>query len=168
MGARNTLMITGVILIALVCSLSFAEEEATTKAPSTSEQGSPAPATPEQAAQLPPTQETATESEIQWVWGETVAIDIPNKAITVKYFDYDSDSEKEIKIIVDDKTNYENVKSIEEIKPKDTLSIDYIAGSEGKLIAKNISVEKAEGVQAPLPEETTTPEPKASETPKEQ
>lgn len=168
MGARNTFMITGVILIALVCSLSFAGEEAKTKAPSASEQGSPAPATPEQAVQVKPAQETATESEIQWVWGEVVSTDIQNKTIAVKYFDYDSDSEKETKIAVDDKTNYENVKSIEEIKPKDTLSIDYIAGPEGKLIAKNISVEKAEGVQAPLPEETTIPEPKAPETPKEQ
>jgi uncharacterized Zn finger protein len=62
----------------------------------------------------------------------------------VKYLDYDADQEKEMAINVDEKTIYENVKSIDEIKPQDTVSIDYIVSPEGKNIAKNISIEKIE------------------------
>ena len=52
--------------------------------------------------------------------------------------------EKEIKLVADDKTTYENVQSIGDIKEKSTVSVDYIALPEGKNVAKNISLEKAE------------------------
>ena len=99
----------------------------------------------EQAAEKPPAQEVPSEPETQWIWGEVVSVDTASRKILVKYLDYETDAEKEINIDVDDKTTYENVKSVDEIKPQDTLSIDYIINPDGRNIAKDISVEKPEG-----------------------
>jgi hypothetical protein len=100
-----------------------------------------------------PEANTLLEDEMQWVWGEVVFVDAANKNINVKYLDYESDTEKEMVVKVDDKTTYENVKSIEEIKPKDTLSIDYVVTPDGKNLAKNINAEKPEDAQGVQPEE---------------
>ena len=100
----------------------------------------------------------APESEVQWLWGEVVFVDTLTKQTIVKYLDYETDTEKEITININDKTNFENAKSLDEIKAEDTVSIDYITDPEGKNIAKNISVEKNEGVQT-LPEQNTQEEP---------
>lgn len=113
----------------------------------------------EQAAEKPAGQEAPAEQEAQWIWGDAVSVDAASRKILVKYLDYETDTEKEINIEVDDKTTYENVKSIDEIKPLDTLSIDYIINPDGRSLAKNISVEKPEGVQT-LPEESIKEEPK--------
>jgi hypothetical protein len=111
--------------------------------------------------------ETEIEPETQWVWGEAISVDTQNKTILVKYFDYETGQEKEININVDDKTTYENINSMDEIEPKDNLSIDYITMQEGKNIATNISLEKPEAepvlepenlppVEETLPEATIT------------
>lgn len=93
--------------------------------------------------------ESQSEPEILWLWGEAVSADAANKTIAVKYLDYETDEEKELTINADDKTTYENINSIGEIKPSDTVSIDYIVNPDGKNIAKNISVEKPEAALAP-------------------
>lgn len=90
-------------------------------------------------------EQVTSELQIQWLWGEVVSADPTNKTLLIKYFDYETDTEKEVSIILNDKTTYENVNSIDQIKPQDTVSIDYTVDAEGKNIAKNISVEKAEG-----------------------
>jgi hypothetical protein len=122
---------TTISFIFLAMSFIFAQEELT----------------PEKTEETEKPQETVTSSapQVQWLWGEVVSVDAQNKAISVKYFDYDNDIEKEISIGIDDKTTYENAKSIDEIKPQDSVSIDYTVTPEGKGIAKNISVEKFEG-----------------------
>jgi len=94
--------------------------------------------------------ETAVDIEMQWLWGEASALDAQNKTLTVKYLDYETDQEKEMPLIIDDKTSFENVKSLEEIKVQDTLSIDYIIGADGKNAARNISVERPEEAVIPL------------------
>ena len=114
----------------------------------------------EQAEEKPPAQELPSEPETLWIWGDVVSVDAASKKILVKYLDYETDTEKEINIDVDDKTSYENVKSVDEIKPQDTLSVDYMISPDGSNIARNISVEKPEGTEA-LPEETPEEEPKA-------
>ena len=96
--------------------------------------------------------DTENEPEIQWVWGEVISVDSAAKTITVRYLDYETDQEKEIAVGVDDKTTYENIKSLDEVKPKDTLSIDYILSADGKNLAKNISAEKPESAIAPIEE----------------
>jgi hypothetical protein len=101
----------------------------------------------EQAAKKPLAQEVTSETESQWIWGDVVSVDPVAKKLVVKYLDYETDTEKEINIELDDKTTYENVKSADEIKAMDTLSVDYTVSTGGKNIAKNISVERPEGVQ---------------------
>ena len=105
-------------------------------------------------------QESANSPDIQWLWGEVVSVDMANQQLAVKYFDYEADTEKDITIGIDNKTTYENIKALEEIKPLDTISIDYVSAPDGKNIAKNISVEKPENTEAaPKPEVTeNTPE----------
>lgn len=88
-----------------------------------------------------PNLETSTEPEILWLWGEVISVDIPRNQVLVKYFDYEADQEKEITINVDEKTTYENINSILDIRPESSLSIDYIVTADGKNIAKNISVD---------------------------
>lgn len=95
----------------------------------------------------------SSETETQWVWGEIISVDTQNRAILLKFLDYDTDTEKEISINVDDKTTYENVTSIDQIKPRDAVSVDYIVAADGKNVAENISVEKPE--ELPATEEAT-------------
>jgi hypothetical protein len=98
--------------------------------------------------------------EPQWVWAEVLSLDPMNHQMTIKYLDYEADTEKEMMVNMDDNTTYENVKSLSEIKPQDTVSIDYITTAQGSNIAKNINVEKSEGIQ-PLPNETIKTAPQA-------
>jgi hypothetical protein len=81
---------------------------------------------------------------MQWLWGEAVTVDIEKNEILVRYQDYDTDEEKEMTIAVNDKTGFENVKSLAQVQAQDTLSIDYKITVDGKNTAKNISVEKAQ------------------------
>ncbi|MDO8489719.1 MAG: hypothetical protein Q7S42_06425, partial [Candidatus Omnitrophota bacterium] len=81
-------------------------------------------------------------SETQWAWGEVTNIDVLVKTLTLKYLDYETDQEKELILTVDEKTAFENIKSLDEVKIKDTLSVDYMVGADGKNIAKNINFEK--------------------------
>lgn len=105
------------------------------------------------------------EPQVQWIWGEVVSLDVQNKTITVKYLEYETDQEKEIGITADDKTIYENIGSLEEIKLNEAVSIDYTVAADGKNIARNISLEKPEIQQSPekeiKPEEGVVP-PEAS------
>jgi hypothetical protein len=89
------------------------------------------------------------ESETQWLWGEIVSVDLPKKVLLVKYLDYETDQEKEVRVYVDDRTTYENAGSIVEMKPLDTVAIDYTIDQEGANLATNISLEKLENEVAP-------------------
>ncbi|MDD5155178.1 MAG: hypothetical protein PHF11_01670 [Candidatus Omnitrophica bacterium] len=102
----------------------------------------------------------AATQEPQWVWAEVVSIDSANHQMNVKYLDYEADTEKEMIIAADDNTTYENLNSFSEIKPQDTVSVDYIVTADGKNIAKNINVEKPEGMQ-PMPDKTMQEAPQA-------
>lgn len=89
-------------------------------------------------------QEQAAELENQWLWGEIDSVDIQENEVMVRYLDYDTEQEKEINITVDEKTIYENVDSLLDIKPRDAVSVNYLILPEGKNLAKNISVENPE------------------------
>jgi|GEM_PF-817632 len=100
-------------------------------------------------------------AEIQWIWGEVVSVDPAAKSFAVKYLDYDTDMEKQMTMSVDDKTGFENSKSLADMKIQDTVSIDYVIGGDGKNVARNISVEKIEDIgdtedQALIPEKVGT------------
>ncbi len=95
------------------------------------------------------------DANTQWVWGEVTAVDAAGKTLTLKYLDYETDQEKELSLIADESTSYENIKSLDEVQPKDNLSVDYIA-KDGKNTAKSISLEK------PSNPETAAAQPEAA------
>ena len=146
MKARTAFIIVIIASIIFISSkITFSDDSAPAQTTQPAEtksdviQGGAVPLPPEAAKQEP---------ETQWVWGEVVTVDLQNKTVFVKYLDYESDQEKEMGITADDKTTFENVKSVDELKPKDTVSIDYVSQG-GNNIAKNISVEKPETQAAP-------------------
>lgn len=87
------------------------------------------------------------ESDIQWLWGEVSSVDPQKNEIGVKYLDYETDTEKEIKITTDDKTTYEGANAISDIKLSEIISVDYTFSPDGKHIAKYISIEKLDEKQ---------------------
>jgi hypothetical protein len=102
------------------------------------------------------------EPEIQWVLGEVISTNPINNELLVKYVDYDTDTEKEIIIGADDKTTYDNAKSMDEIKVRDSVSVDYAVSADGKNLALNISLERPETM-----EESSTTEIIPAEVPNE-
>ena len=110
-----------------------------------------APMEPSASAQQAAGNLGSEQPEVQWIWGEVVSVDMVKNQIQVKYLDYEADMEKEMTISVDEKTTYENIKSLSELKAQDTVSIDYALTLDGKYLAKNISVEKPEAA-TPQPE----------------
>jgi len=135
-----------VALIGVTTLIAFAAEEAKVSAenPVVSPADSTAAISAPQAPQVP----VQNENDTQWAWGEVVSSDAAAKTITLKYLDYETDQEKNIIISVDEKTTFENIKIFDEIKVKDTLSIDYMVGADGKNTAKNIGLESPDSSSA--------------------
>ena len=94
------------------------------------------------------------EGNTQWVWGEVTNLDTQANTFSLKYLDYENDQEKELVLAVDENTAYENMKSFDEIKIKDILSIDYKVALDGKNLAKNISLEKPDELPADAQDST--------------
>lgn len=143
MNFKKIVILYGFILFTVITSTVLAEEVAV------------APSDPVVSAsdqQAAPKNESVT----QWVWGEVVNLDSAAKTVTLKYLDYETDQEKELVLVADDKTVLENIKSLDEIKLKDTLSVDYITGLDGKNIAKNINLEKPDSAPV-VPVEAAVP-----------
>jgi len=137
-----------IILMAVTAFIVFAEEPAaapTDSASATTPVGQPAA--------------PKSENETQWAWGEVINLDAPAKTLTLKHLDYETDQERDLVLTVDEKTVFENIKSLDEIKIKDTLIVDYLAGVNGRNIAKNINFEKPDSLPAASAQaaENTTP-----------
>jgi len=92
--------------------------------------------------------------DLKWVLGEVTNIDLENKVISIKYLDYEDSEEKNISILTGPDTTFENIKSLEEIKPQDYLSFDYILTQDGKNLAKVISLDKPKAAEAEGQKET--------------
>ena len=82
-----------------------------------------------------------------WVVGDVVALDLEGNQLALIYIDYQTNEEKEITIGVDDKTRYENVNKLQDIKVGDVISVDYRITPGGKNIASTISVERIKEVK---------------------
>lgn len=128
---RATVFSIFIILIMVVTLIAFAEEPIMAPADST------AVSSDQQVA-------PKNTNETQWAWGEVTNLDVQAKTLTLKYLDYETDQEKDLVLTVNEKTTFENIKSLDEIKIKDTLSIDYMLGVDGNNIAKNINFEKTD------------------------
>ena len=142
-------VVTGTILLLVAGSIGLAF----------SQDAVPAAAPADTAASAAPANATATTPETQWIWGEVVSVDTGTRAITIKYPDYETDQEKNMVVAIGDATTYESVKSFDEIKVGDTLSIDYSSSADGRVMAKNISVEKPEAAK---PAEVAAPSTEAA------
>lgn len=114
-----------------------------------------APALEQSSAEDDFVAQTAQEATLEWLWGEATLVDTAAGTVTVKYLDYDTDTEKETVITVDEKTTFENAQSIAGIAVGDDLSIDYAPVGKS-LRARNISVEKALAEEK-VAEETPAP-----------
>lgn len=109
--------------------------------------------------------EEVKDSDALWILGEVVSVDNSNKTVIVKYNDYDTETEKEVTFSIDKETTFENAVSLEDIRVQDFVSIDYLEKSNGSNIAKNISLERAEGsVSDDQGPNETTPEDLQSNT----
>jgi len=102
-------------------------------------------------------EESASEANLLWIWGEVASVDLSKNQIAVRYLDYETDMEKEMLVAVDAKTIYENAVSLEEIKPLDSVSIDYILGADGQNLAKAVSVEKPQDIYEEKPQDLNPP-----------
>jgi hypothetical protein len=109
-------------------------------------------------------QSVSKEGEMQWAWGEVTALDAQAKTITLKYLDYETDQEKDLVLAVDDKTTFENVKDLDELKVKDTLSIDYVVGTDNRNLAKNVSLEKPDDSSVSAVESSVPAQPAPTST----
>ncbi len=117
------------------------------------------------SANIPsPAVSSPAEAETQWQYVEVVSVDPQKKEILAKYIDYETDEVKQITLSADDKTTYENGISISEIKPLDTAGVDYIVTPDGKSLARNISIEKAQETPLVTPALETPAAPAAANT----
>lgn len=87
-------------------------------------------------------EQTTNDTDVLWVWAKIISVDSINKTLSVKYSDFETGIEKEMIVSVDKDTFYENIKSIEELKPQDNVTIDYFVDQTKKNIAKYIGFKK--------------------------
>ncbi len=145
MNLKKVILSSGVVIVVMmVAHIVFAEEAIT-----------PIDQAVSASSQQPALQK---ESETQWAWGEVTNLDNQAKVITLKRPDYETDQEKELILSVDEKTVFENIKDFNELKLKDTLSIDYMIGTDNQNIAKNISFEKPDTSSVPTLPEAAAPD----------
>jgi len=99
---------------------------------------------------VPPTAgsgaEVAKPVPTEWLYGEVNSVDVSARTLSLTYLDYDTDIENQAAVYIDSKTIFENVKSLEEIKTQDMVSVDYIVGADSRNLAVSISVEKPESI----------------------
>ncbi len=128
-------------------ALSFAQEQQSDQQPAVGRESPAVTADAPAAPAGPESPATAIPIQTEWLYGEVNSVDIANKAIVLIYLDYDTDIEKQATVYTDAKTIFENAVSLEEVKPQDMASIDYIIGADNKNLAVSISVEKPESVE---------------------
>ncbi len=94
---------------------------------------------------------TPAQPEEFSIYGEIVSVDQASNSIRAQYYDYDSDEERTINIMLDKNTSLENAKTLADIRQNDWADISYVV-SDAKFVAKSIKVEKEEEVS---PEEAS-------------
>ncbi|MDO8525940.1 MAG: hypothetical protein Q7S07_05595 [Candidatus Omnitrophota bacterium] len=103
-----------------------------------------APAAPAavQPAQAPAPEKVVQAQEIS-IYGEVKSSNPAANSVTVQYYDYDSDEERSIDIMIDNNTKMENAAAVNDIKQGNWADVIYSI-ADGKNIAKSIIVEKEE------------------------
>ena len=80
--------------------------------------------------------------DVQWLWGEIIEVSATDKTIMVRFLDYEADAEKDAVFSLNEESKFENVASINDVKPRDSAGVDYCVDESGKFIIKSISIEK--------------------------
>lgn len=119
------------------------EKAAAVEAPAPVAEAPAAPAVSAPAPAAPGAQAKETA-----IYGEVQAVNAQALTLSVRYYDYDSDSEKTAEIAADGQTKMENAKAIGDIRKGDWVDVTYVT-SGGKNVAKSVLVEKEEVEPAP-------------------
>ena len=79
--------------------------------------------------------------ETEFTYGTVIRVDELNNEIVVREYDFDSDMMAEVTYSVSLDTELENVETLKEITAGMDVDIQYVAESDGKKIAKRISID---------------------------
>lgn len=151
---RVLCLLAGILAIALLVNPVFAQDEQT----AATTQQTAASAVAEKAEQ-------PMQPEEMSVYGEVQSTDQGANSVKLQYYDYDSDEEKVMDLVLDKDTKMENAAAVSDIKQGDWIDAVYIT-KDSKNIAKSIIVEKEEE-EAP-PTEAPAAAGKAENEPKPQ
>jgi hypothetical protein len=99
-----------------------------------------APAKAEPAAKAEPEEEA--------IYGEVLAVNEADGSMTVQYYDYDADEEKNLEVGIDKATKFENAAALKDVKKGDWVDVSYLPSASAKKTAKSVKVEKAEDLEA--------------------
>ena len=84
------------------------------------------------------------------IYGEVKSVNIAANSIIMKYYDYDSDNEKSVEIMIDNNTKIEGTSTLNDIKQGNWADVNYKV-VDGKNMAKSIAVEKEEDAAVETP-----------------
>jgi len=132
---RRYVFILATLTIILAAVPLFSEENKTAAITPSQEGASTAPAAALKEAPVQP-KELA-------IYGEIQSVNATSNSISIQYYDYESDEEKTVDVIINPETKMENANSLNDIKAGDWADVTY-ALSGGKNIAKSVAVEKEE------------------------
>lgn len=97
--------------------------------------------------------DSSARRQLEWAWGEVVSIDYQKGEFNIVYLNEETFEEKTLLMATDAQTVYENAQSLLDIKPMDSVSIDYTITEEGVNLAMKVAVEKAQDEALPQAEE---------------
>lgn len=83
------------------------------------------------------------------VYGEVKAVNAGQNSIALEYYDYDSDEEKRMEVVLDANTKLENASALSNVKEGDWIDVVYSI-ADGKNLAKSIAVEKDTEFEEPV------------------
>ena len=148
--------IIAVLVLSLFAAKGFAQDNQTP-----SGQGQDQVAVENATQGQPVAGEKAIQPQEISIYGEVKSINTANSSIAVQYYDYDSDEEKSIDIMVGADTKMENAAAISDIKPGNWADVMYTIVS-GNNIAKSVIIEKEEEAPVEMPklDENPATEPK--------
>ena len=77
------------------------------------------------------------------IYGEGLSVNEAAVSMTVQYYDYDTDEEKNLDVVVDKNTKFDNAASLKEVKKGDWVDVSYSSQADKK-VAISVIVEREE------------------------
>ena len=142
------------LFVLLAVSPAFSQDESPAQAPAPEavvETAAPV-AAPAAAAAAVPAEAMAGDLSM---YGEVRSVDVAASSITVQYYDYDTDEEKNADIAISAETKLDGAASLADIRQNDWVDVIYTTDGT-KNSAKSVIVEKEE-ITEPMPDEAMGP-----------